>query len=120
MTATVTRETAPHMIRIAAVLREHEDFLMANKVYGIAGIVDYITRDGYGHRYDADNPLPILAVRIGRIGSRVAGVRRINRYTKDVRAVSEDRVREGNLLLDIANTIDSLLTGGEPVGAVRA
>lgn len=116
MNATATRETATVMIRIAAVLREHEDFLMANKIFGIAGIIDYITRDGYGHRYDADNPLPTLAVRIGRTGSRVAGVRRVNRYTKDVRAVSEDRVRDGNLLLDISNTIDSLLTGGEPVG----
>lgn len=119
MNATATRAAAPAMIRIAAVLREHEDFLMANKVFGIAGIVDYITRDGYGHRYDVDNPLPTLAVRIGRTGSRVAGVRRVNSYTKDVRAVSEDRMREGNLLLDIANSIDSLMTGGEPVGAVR-
>lgn len=116
----MTRETAPEMIRIAAVLREHEEFLTANKVFGIAGIIDYIAQPGYGHRYDADNPLPALAARIGRIGSHTAGVYRRNRNTQAVYEVSEDRSRTGNLLLDIANTIDSLMTGGEPVGAVRA
>jgi hypothetical protein len=116
----MTRETAPHMIRIAAVLREHEELLAEHKIFGIAGIVDYITRDGYGHRYDADNPLPGLAVRIGRTGSRVAGIYRRNRRVTDVYEVGVERDRVGNLLMDIANSIDSLLTGGEPVGAVRA
>lgn len=115
-----TRAAAPAMIRVAAVLREHEDFLMANKIFGIAGIVDYITADGYGYRYDADNPLPGLAARTGRTGSRLAGVRRVNRYTKDIREVCESRMRDGLLLQDIANSIDSLMTGGEPVGSIRA
>lgn len=116
----MARETAAHMIRIAAALREHEAFLTEHKIFGIAGIVDYITTPGYGHRYDADNPLPGLAARVGRTGSRLAGVRRVNRYTKDIREVCESRMRDGLLLQDIANSIDSLMTGGEPVGAIRA
>jgi hypothetical protein len=116
----MTRETAPSMIRIAAVLTDHADFLTENKIFGIVGIVDYITAPGYGHRYDADSPLPALAARIGRTGSRTAGARRLDRRTVTIREVSEDRMRTGNLLLDISNSITSLMTGGEPVGAVTA
>jgi hypothetical protein len=120
MTTTATRAVAPAMARIAAVLREHEALLAKYGVHGIAGIVDYITADGYGYRYDADNPLPALAVRIGRIGSHVAGVRRVNRRTVQTCEVSEARMRDGMLLQDIANSIDSLLTDGEPVGRISA
>lgn len=108
--------TAPAMIRIAAVLRDHEALLARYGAFGVAGVVAYITADGYGHRYDADNPLPSLAARIGRIGSRVAGVRRVNSRTVETREVGEDRMRDGILLQDIANTIDSLLVGGGVVG----
>ena len=116
----MTAVAATAVTRIAAILTDHTDFLGEFGIYGIAGIVDYITAPGYGFRYDADNPLPALAARIGRTGSRVAGVRRIDRRTVSVREVSEDRMRAGNLLLDISNSITSLLTDGEPVGAVRA
>lgn len=116
----MARETAAHMIRIADLLTEYADFLAEHRITGVADVSAYITRPGYGHRYDADNPLPALAVRIGRTGSRVAGINRRNRYVKDVYAVSDDRAAAGNLLLDISNSIDSLMTGGEPVGALRA
>lgn len=116
----MARETNPNMIRIADMLTAHAGFLAEHRITGIAAVVDHITAPGYGHRYDADNPLPALAARIGRTGSRMAGIRRVNRNTKTVHAVGEDRSRAANLLLDISNSIDSLLTGGEPVGAIRA
>lgn len=116
----MARETNPTMIRIADILTEHADFLAEHKIFGIPGIIGYITAPGYGHRYDADSPLPTLVGRIGRTGSRLGGIRRVNRNTRTMHSVSEDRSRSANLLMDIANSIDSLLTGGEPVGAVRA
>lgn len=116
MTATTCRAASVTMTRIADVLAEHEELLAKYGVFGIAGVIAYITADGYGYRYDEDSPLPLLARRIGRIGSRVAGVRRVNRRTVETRDVSENRMRDGILLQDIANTLDSLLTGGGVVG----
>jgi hypothetical protein len=116
MNTTATRTAAPAMVCIAAVLREHEALLAKYGVHGVAGVLAYITADGYGYRYDEDNPLPLLARRIGRIGSRIAGVRRVNRRTVETHEVGEARMRDGILLQDIANTIDSLLTGGGVVG----
>lgn len=113
---TATRAASATMTRIADVLTEHEELLARYGVFGVAGIVAYITADGYGYRYDEDNPLPLLARRIGRIGSRLAGVRRVNRRTVETRDVSETRMRDGILLQDIANTVDSLLVGGGVVG----
>lgn len=113
---TATRAAAPAMTRIVSVLRDHEELLAKYGVHGLAGVIAYITADGYGHRYDEDNPLPLLARRIGRIGSRVAGVRRVNRRAVETYEVSEGRMRDGILLQDIANTIDSLLAGGGIVG----
>jgi hypothetical protein len=120
MNATATRAASSTMIRIAAVLREHEALLAKYGVHGIVGVIAYITADGYGRRYDADSPLPALAVRIGRIGSHVAGVRRVNRRIVQTHEVSEARMRDGMLLQDIANTLDSLRMGGGPVGRVSA
>jgi hypothetical protein len=119
MTATATRAAAPAMLYIGAILSHYADTLAEHKVYGIPGIIDYITADGYGYRYDENNPLSGLAARIGRTGSRLAGVRRINHRTIETREVSEERGRAGDLLMDIANSIHLVMTGLDAVGRVE-
>lgn len=118
MTAT-TRAAAPAMLYVAAILNHYADTLAKHKVYGVQGVVDYITADGYGYRYDEDNPLPVLSSRIGRIGCRLAGVTRTGRRTFETRSVPEAQGRDGDLLMDIANSIHLVMIGLDPVGCVE-
>jgi hypothetical protein len=117
-TDATTRPAAPDMTRCAAILRHYAPLLAEHGLTGATDAADYITRPGYGYRYDADNPLSDLAARIGRKGARLAGAHRRNYRTTVVYQVGEARGRAGDLLMDIGNSLVSVMTGGQPWGRV--
>jgi hypothetical protein len=106
------------MARCAAILRHYAGVFMEHRIYGIKGIADYLDTPGYGYRYDPDNPLNRITDRIGRIGARLAGIRTISHREFEYTQPDEKSGRTGDLLMDIANSLSSVRTGGEPVGIV--
>lgn len=110
-------ETAPEMVACAAILRYYEPLLQR---HGLSGrqAADYISRPGYGHSYDPDNPLSDLVVQIGRAGERLAGVVPRSYRQTDIYEVGEERGRAGDQLMDLSVSLDAVRTGGGPVGSV--
>lgn len=112
-------EPAPEMVKVAAILRYYEPLFERHGLTGAAAAANYVTRPGYGHDYDPDNPLPDLADRISGAADRARGQFRTGPNSSVTYEVGRARQEAGELLGDISISLVNLMTDtGEGYGAV--